>query len=681
MIQVRVDLAMGVGLNRGRPVVAVCPQFASDRLIQAIKASGLATWGGTPAAGWQFPASTVGVLATARLVNDPDLADHEWVASDRYWERVAVAEAAHAIMHGDPDKLAPIPDACKTMAERSYQKRGFHLIDAYPALYLYWRMGVGKTFPCVAAINAYPYIQRTLILAPPAVTYVWGAELMKHTPPPQWYVEETGPKTRARRFGNIATARGVAVVANDGPVNSRVERIRTIMAQAQDWQRKFACVINYQSSYRDEMAAFLLSVDWDLCICDEGHWIKAPKGVTSKFMDRLRPRCKRRVLLSGTPMDKPHDIWGQSRFLDPSIFGSSFNRFKHEYPLGDAVTFGVDEGGFTVKGDYEVTKRCKDLQISGRGWRGKKGHWWFPGTAESAHELCIKFMDKQCVVSDEFKLACEANGVETYKRLTELDRERVIQSFQARLGTFMHHVGDDVLELPPLTMQFRAVTLGAKAQRVYADLHRYLIAEIDGGVLTAANVLARIIRLQQVTSGNVPVKYEMTFDDAKIEWAHIDDAKIDAVSEYLQCLPPEEPVVAFCRFTSDIDGVARVAEKLGREVVRLQGGINEIGAKWTDDPSTKAGRATVAIVQEQSGGAGIDLTRARHAICPSLSHSTIIHDQKIKRLHRHGQQWPVVVTNIVARGTIDEAIYHALEHKSDVCDAVLGFIRNAGQEA
>jgi len=64
------------------------------------------------------------------------------------------------------------------------------------------------------------------------------------------------------------------------------------------------------------------------------HRAKAPGGKFSRYLSRLADQVPRRLALTGTPLPhSPLDAYAQYRFLDRSIFGSSFNRFKNRYAV------------------------------------------------------------------------------------------------------------------------------------------------------------------------------------------------------------------------------------------------------------------------------------------------------------------------------------------------------------
>jgi len=62
------------------------------------------------------------------------------------------------------------------------------------------------------------------------------------------------------------------------------------------------------------------------------HRIKSVSGKASRYAARVGRKAKKRLGLSGTPAaNSPLDIYAQFRFLDNTIFGTSYTRFKNRY--------------------------------------------------------------------------------------------------------------------------------------------------------------------------------------------------------------------------------------------------------------------------------------------------------------------------------------------------------------
>jgi len=124
--------------------------------------------------------------------------------------------------------------------------------------------------------------------------------------------------------------------------------------------------------------------------------------------------------------------------------------------------------------------------------------------------------------------------------------------------------------------------------------------------------------------------------------------------------------VVFCRFVRDLDTCRDTCAKLGLRYgeisQRRKDGLSDLGTmpEWCE----------VVGVQEQAGGAGIDLTRARIGIDYSPSWVLPNYDQKIARIYRPPQDRPVVVYQLVADRTIDEEIHRALNARRAIIERV-----------
>ena len=88
-----------------------------------------------------------------------------------------------------------------------------------------------------------------------------------------------------------------------------------------------------------------------------------------------------------------------------------------------------------------------------------------------------------------------------------------------------------------------------------------------------------------------------------------------------------------------------------------------------------AEHVTLLGCQLQAGGVGIDLTRAAHAVYLSLDFKLADYAQSRARVHRPGQTRPVVYHHLLARDTIDWAIWGALRKREEIVDAVIASIR------
>lgn len=253
------------------------------------------------------------------------------------------------------------------------------------------------------------------------------------------------------------------------------------------------------------------------------------------------------------------------------------------------------------------------------------------------------------------------------------------RDFRRRFYSIAHRVEESEIGGLPQTMHTaRYVQLPPEAARVYNDLESRFIADVGNGEVVASNALAKLLRLQQITSGFMAVDH----DDGRQELRELHDAKQSELRAILGDIPGAEPVVVFARFTRDLDAIAAAAGAAGRPCFELSGRRKELD-EWKGGGDALIGAARreglgggdVLAVQIQAGGVGVDMTRACHCVYYSLGYSLTDYTQSLGRTHRPGQRRPVSFIHVLTRDTVDEAVYAALEAKTDVIDAILARTR------
>jgi len=215
----------------------------------------------------------------------------------------------------------------------------------------------------------------------------------------------------------------------------------------------------------------------------------------------------------------------------------------------------------------------------------------------------------------------------------------------------------DVLDLPPVTEIEHIVEMGPKAKRVYNEMEKTFVAEVDGGTLEASNALTRLLRLQQATSGF-----------AKLSENHqpvLDTAKADALTYLLEGIPLGEPVVVFAQFHNDLSSIAKCAEALGRKTFQMWDGVNEL-AGWQSDTG-----GSVLVAQIRAGGVGNNMTRACYSVYFSVGFNRGAYEQSLARIDRGGQTRASIVYHLIAEGTVDRKIYNAIKTGRKLVSEVL----------
>ena len=236
-----------------------------------------------------------------------------------------------------------------------------------------------------------------------------------------------------------------------------------------------------------------------------------------------------------------------------------------------------------------------------------------------------------------------------------------LEELEALMTRITFRVGPDVLDLPPATEVTYFCALAGEAARIYKDLDEDFVARVKDGTVTAANAMVKLLRLQQVTGGCVPT------DDGMVN--RLDSSKLKLLADTLEDIGQDEPVVVFCRFHADLDGVHKTCGDNGYSSMELSGRRDEL-KRW------ESGEAQVLAVQIDAGGEGVDLTRARYSIFFSIGFRLEKYNQAKARTHRPGQNKPVTHIHLAARNTVDVKIMRALEKRADIVDSILAEIKN-----
>lgn len=96
----------------------------------------------------------------------------------------------------------------------------------------------------------------------------------------------------------------------------------------------------------------------------------------------------------------------------------------------------------------------------------------------------------------------------------------------------------------------------------------------------------------------------------------------------------------------------------------------------TDIASRNEGEIPLALIHPASAGHGLNLQGGGHLLVWfSLTWSLEMYQQTNARLFRQGQNQPVTITHLAAKGTLDEAVLAALEHKDTTQERLIDAVK------
>jgi SNF2 family DNA or RNA helicase len=172
-------------------------------------------------------------------------------------------------------------------------------------------MGCGKTLTAIAIAGAaynMEKISRVLIIAPTSVVAVWPKEM--------------------KEYADFKYMASVLL----GDKKHRLKELENLIRFP--FKALKVAVINYESTWREGIFEALQEYDADMIICDESQRIKTHDAEQSKAIHKLGDQARYKLILSGTPVqNNAMDIFSQYRFLDSTIFGLNFYRFRSRYAI------------------------------------------------------------------------------------------------------------------------------------------------------------------------------------------------------------------------------------------------------------------------------------------------------------------------------------------------------------
>ncbi len=335
---------------------------------------------------------------------------------------------------------------------------------------------------------------------------------------------------------------------------------------------------------------------------DESTKIKSADSKVFQAHVAISESCKFRNILSGTPNPNGFvDLWAQFFFLDRGMtLEPQVKDFLTEYFVPQVV-----------------------------------GYYNTPGGKQQAIKHVIR--------SDE-------------QRRALVDRVRSV-------GVCLEQ--RDCIDLPPRTDLRRIVYMTPEQERSYDQMAIDLVTELKGEVsgesveVSATNVLAKIMKLRQITSGFLLNK---SGEVARVPG----NPKTGDLDELIEELGDKKLVVA-AQFKEEIRAILdRYGKSHGAKAIYGDISVEERAKVIRDFQEKESAR--LIVLQPQAAAHGITLTAASHLLFTSLDYNFEYYYQTAKRIERLGQKHPIFILHSLARyrdgsPTIDEDLLDILAGK------------------
>jgi SNF2 family DNA or RNA helicase len=215
------------------------------------------------------------------------------------------------------------------------------------------------------------------------------------------------------------------------------------------------------------------------------------------------------------------------------------------------------------------------------------------------------------------------------------------------------------------------VQLTGEQRRLYRQMRDDLLVEFEGHLITAAQALTAMLRLQQIVGGfvgGIP-SLDLKDDARSLSVSKIPgpNPKVQALHDIITQYPDDEKFVIWALFQHEVEMLADELSKVGG-TVKLYGRTSErerIDARTRfQDPNSGV---RFLVGNPQAGGLGISLSASSTCIYYSNGYSLLNREQSEARiLHDADHEMQVAYYDLMGVGTVDESIVKSLAKKQSI---------------
>jgi SNF2 family DNA or RNA helicase len=241
------------------------------------------------------------------------------------------------------------------------------------------------------------------------------------------------------------------------------------------------------------------------------------------------------------------------------------------------------------------------------------------------------------------------------------------------------------IKLPPRRAAIYHLPMAAAERALYDDITTYIQEELFAGQAKPARLLTLITLQREVTSSPRALAKTLMAMAERPDLAGKGAQRLHALSATAAALPAETSkvravyeilsqfpgkVLIYTDFLETMASLAELLRERGEEVVTFHGGLSTLHARASALEQFR-NQARV-MISTQSGGEGLNLQFCHQLINFDLPWNPMRVEQRIGRLHRLGQEHPVVAISLSLEGTIEARILDILAHKIRMFELVIG---------
>ena len=224
-------------------------------------------------------------------------------------------------------------------------------------------------------------------------------------------------------------------------------------------------------------------------------------------------------------------------------------------------------------------------------------------------------------------------------------------------------------ELPPKTEIIHWVELSDAQRDVYETMRLAMDKKVRDEITRKGVARSQIIILEALLKLRQVCCDLRLINDATLPARGSTSGKLDSLMEMLEELFEEgRRVLLFSQFTSMLALIEEELKKRGVDYAILTGQTRD---RRTPVKEFQSGKRQIFLISLKAGGVGLNLTEADTVIHYDPWWNPATENQATDRAYRIGQEKPVFVYKLIARGTVEEKIQLLQKEKSDLAAGVL----------
>ncbi|XVF67591.1 hypothetical protein PTKIN_Ptkin10aG0133400 [Pterospermum kingtungense] len=458
-------------------------------------------------------------------------------------------------------------------------------------------MGLGKTLQSISLLytllrqgfDGKPMVKKAIIVTPTSLVSNWEAEIKK------WVGE---------RVQLIALCE-----------SSRDDVVSGIDSFTSPHSALQVLIVSYET-FRMHSSKFCHSESCDLLICDEAHRLKNDQTITNRALAALS--CKRRILLSGTPMQNDlEEFFAMVNFTNPGILGdAAYFRRYYETPIicGREPTSSEEEKKLAAERSSELSAKVNQFIL--RRTNALLSNHLPPKIVEV---VCCKLTPLQSELYNHF-----IHSKNVKRAITEETKQTKILAYITALKKLCNH--------PKLI--YDTIRSGSPGTTGFEDCMRFFPPEMFSG------------RSGSWTGG----------DGAWVELS----GKMHVLARLLAHLHQrtDDRIVLVSNYTQTLDLFAQLCRERRYAYLRLDGTTSiskrqKLVNRFND--STKD--EFVFLLSSKAGGCGLNLIGGNRLVLFDPDWNPANDKQAAARVWRDGQKKRVYIYRFLSTGTIEEKVY------------------------